>query len=385
MDEESENIHIGSISEGTGPVLFHATSNVVYSGGWILYYKQNSLLAQKFDDGSLKLTGEPIPVVENLLHEPVRSKGAFSVSMNGRLLFLATSRTNQEMAVFSTQGQIQNVIKSKVATTWAVFSNDNRYIATDAYDELSKNTDMWIHDIQRNNDTRLTFDKAVDIVPVWSSDDSKIYFSSNRSGRFCIYVKNSNGTGDEQLVYSSQQQSYTTDITRDGKYLILSINTNGLQKWNLELLELASKKTIPLLTSEFNEWLGTFSPDGKWYAYQSNETGKYEIYIRPTDGSSSKWQVSVNGGEQPKWINSGKEVMYSIGDQQLFSVPVSISGGQLTVGQSRLLFKVEPGSQSTFRDIARDGKRVIITRTLNTQTLKSASVIFNWQNLVEKK
>ncbi|MDP1678325.1 MAG: protein kinase [Bacteroidota bacterium] len=385
IDEESDPIRVGSLEKGNGKIIIRATSNAIYNNGWILYYKQNSLLAQHFDEGSLELKSEPIPIIENLLYSDVRSKGTFSISENNRLVFLGTSKSNQEMVIFNPQGSIRQIITSKVSTTWAAFSNSGKYIATDAYDELSKNTDLWIHDIQRNNDTRLTFDKGVDIVPVWSPDDSKIYFSSNRSGKFSLYQKNSNGTGDEQLVYSSQYQVFTTDITRDGNKLLVSMNTNGPQKWDIGLYDLIGKKYTPLLTSEFSEWLGTFSPDGKWYVYESNETGKYEIYIRPTDGSPSKWQISTNGGESPRWLNNGKEIMFNINDQQLISVPVTISGNQINVGQSRVLFKLDGSSQVTVKDIFADGKMIIINRTLNTQLLKSASLIFNWQNLVEKK
>jgi Tol biopolymer transport system component len=289
------------------------------------------------------------------------------------------------MVIYAANGTVQQTIQSKVPTTWASFSTDGKYVATDALDESSKNTDLWIHDLQRNSDTRLTFDKGTEIVPMWSPDDSKVYFSSNATGVFNIYVKNSNGTGDEQLVYGSKLSSYVTDVSHDGKKLLLSINTQGPQKWDIGIFDLTEKKYTPLLTSEFNEWLGTFSPDGKWFVYQSDETGKYEVYIRPTDGSPSKWQLSTNGGSSPRWLNSGKEVIFSINDHQLFVVPVAISGNEITVGQSRLLFKIDAGFQTSLYDISRDGKQILITRTLNTQSLKSASLIFNWKNLVENK
>ncbi len=385
LEEESEHIRIGSLKDGNGKIIVRATSNCVYDDGWILYYKQNSLLAQRLNISLLETESEPIPIIENILYANARSKGAFSVSKNNRLVFLGTSRSNQEMAIINQLGIAQHVMSSKIATTWASFSRSGKFISTDAYDEMSKNTDIWIHDIERNNDTRLTFDKGVDVVSVWSPDDSKIYFSSNRSGKFSIYVKNSNGTGDEQLVYQSQHQAYVTDITSDGKKLLLSLNTNGPQKWDIGIFDLEKKEYTNMLTSEFSEWVGTFSPDGKWYIYQSNETGKYEVYIRPTDGSPSKWQVSTNGGEQPRWLSSGKEIYYSLNDQQLFTVPVSILGNKIDVGQAQVLLKLDGSSQSNIRDIYYDGKMILLNRTLNAQTLKSGSLIFNWKNLVEKK
>ena len=289
------------------------------------------------------------------------------------------------MVIFAPNGMIEHRMKVKVSETYATFSRDEKYIATDALDESAKNTDLWIHDIQRNSDTRLTFDKGTEIVPEWSPDGAKIYFSSNRSGVFSIYAKNSNGTGDEQLIYSQQSHSYVTDVSNDGKKLLLSINSQGPQKWDIGMFDIAEKKYTPLLTSDFSEWVGVFSPDGRWFAYQCNETGKYEIYIRPTDGSPSKWQVSTNGGLSPQWLNNGKEIMYNVADQQIFSAPISVSGSQISVGQSKLLFKVDAGFQTEMLGLSKTGKKILAKRTLNTQSLKSSSLIFNWKNLVEKK
>lgn len=385
LSEESDLIRIGSLQDSKTKKVIRASSNVGYNQGWVMYYKQKSLLAQRFSESSLELQGEPIPILENLCYAQARSKGAFSLSRNNRLVYLGDAKSEVEMAVFSSSGAIQHVVKSKVADLFATFSDDGNYIAGDAPDAGGKNSDLWIHDIQRNNDTRLTFDKADEIVPVWSPDSKKIYFSSNRTGTYCVYEKNSNGTGDEQLVYASSAPSYVTAISSDGKKLLLSVNTQGVQKWDVGVYDLAEKKYTPLLTSEFNEWMGQFSPDGKWFTYQSDETGKYEIYIRPADGSPSKWQVSTHGGAGPKWLGSGKEIVFNLNDQEIFSVPVAVKDNQIVVGQAKTLFKLDAGFQSQVFDVSRDGKKILVRRTLKIQSLKSASVIFNWQNIVEKK
>jgi serine/threonine protein kinase/Tol biopolymer transport system component len=385
LDEDAEQIRIGSLSGGNGPVLIRATSNAVYDGGYILYYKQNSILMQPFDAGALKLSGDPAPIVENVLYSRVRSKGAFTVSQTGRMVYLGTSKSSDEMAIYSSNGLIQNRIRIKSSPTTATFSPDGQFYALDIYDEAAKNTDLWIHDIARNSDTRLTFDKGVEIVPAWSPDAKKVYFSSNRSGTFSIYEKNSNGTGDETLLYSTKNPAYCTDVSNDGTKMLISVQTQGVQKWDVGLFDLATKKYTPLLTSEFNEWVATFSPDGKWFTYKSNETGRYEVYIRPTDGSPSKWQVSTNGGENPRWSRNGKEILYPISDQQIVSTAVSVSGNQIEVGKSVQLFKIDPGFQNSVSDISSDGKMILTSRTLNTQLLKNGSLIVNWQNLVEKK
>jgi serine/threonine protein kinase len=385
LDQEVENVRIGSLSGGDGPIVFHASSNVIYNNGWLLYYKQNSILAQQFDEGSFSLKGDPVPILENVLYAQPRSKGAFSLSRNDRLVFLGSSTSDNELVVFSDLGMTEHVMKIRSTLTVATFSSDAKFIATDIYDESSKNVDLWIHDIERNSDTRLTFDKGVEVVPQWSPDGSTIYFSSNKTGKFCVYEKNSNGTGDERLIYQGSSPSYVTDVSDDNKRMLLSINTPGIQKWDIGIFDRTDQKFIPLLTSEFSEWRGAFSPDGKWFAYQSNETGKYEIYIRPTDGSPSKWQVSTNGGEQPEWISNGKEIIYNVNDQQFISVPVTVVGDQITVGTARGLFRIEGGFQATTQSVSNDGKKILLFRTMNTRTLGSASIIFNWRNLIDKK
>lgn len=385
LDEESENIRVGSLQDSSGPIVLHASSNAIFRNGWILYYKQKSILTQRFDDGSFTVAGEPIPILENPLYEPARSKAAFSVSQNNRLIFLGTSSSEEEMVIYNSANTWERLINAKVSDVTAKFSNSGEFICADVLDDAAKNTDLWIHDIKRNSNTRLTFDKGVEIVPVWSPDDKKIFFSSNRTGKFSVYEKNSNGTGDEQLIVTTPYQTYVTDVSRDGKKLLLSLNTIGPQKWDIGMYDMAGKKYTPLLTSEFSEWVGSFSPDGKWFTYQSNETGKYEIYIRPTDGSPSKWQVSSNGGESPQWMSSGKEIFYMRANQQVVAVAVSVSGNEIAIGKSRSAFKVDAGFRTTMIDVSNDGKKLLVKRVLNSQSLRSASVIMDWEQMMEKK
>ncbi|MFA6469441.1 MAG: protein kinase [Bacteroidota bacterium] len=385
LEEDAEQIRIGSLSNGNGSILVRATSNAVYDNGYIFYYNQNSILAQPFNDGSLKLTGDPAPIIENILYARVRSKGAFSVSRTGRMLYLGTSKSSDEMAIYSASGTIQNRIRIKTSPTTASFSPDGKFYAVDIYDETAKNTDIWIHDINRNSDTRLTFDKGVELVPAWSPDAKKIYYSSNKSGIFNVYEKNSNGTGEEALLFTSPSPTYCTDVSRDGKKLMVSVQTQGSQKWDIGMYDLALKKYQPLLSSEFSEWISTFSPDGKWFTYQSNETGRYEIYIRPTDGSPSKWQISTNGGNNPRWSSNGREIIYHIANQQIISTSISVSGNQVEIGKTVQLFKIDAGFQNTVTDISADGKHVLTARTMNTQLLKNGSLVFQWQKMIEKK
>ena len=385
IEEDADHIRIGSLNGTINKIVLKAASNVEYNDGWVIYHKQNTLLAQKFNVGKLEVEGDPVPILENILFDRGKSKGAFTLSRNNRLSYLGTSKADVEMDICSAAGVVEHIMKSKITEVVAAISNDHKFVVTDAEDQSSKNSDLWVHDIARNSDTRLTFDQAIEYVPVFSPDDSRIYFSSNRSGPFNIYVKNSNGTGNEQLVFGSSAASYITDITRDESKLLLAVNTQGNQKWDVGLYDIGEKKFTPLLTTNFNEWMATFSPDGKYYAYQSDETGKNEIYVRPLDGSPSKWQISANGGLRPRWLLSGKEIVYNRGNQEIISTAVNVSGDRLEVGESRTLFKLDVGFQSDVLSISVDGSKIMVKKSLNAQSLRSAALMFNWQLLVENK
>ena len=384
LDEESEQIRVGSLSGGSGPIVVRATSNAVADHGFLFYYKQNSLLVQPFDEKNRTLTGDPIPIIEKILYSRVRSRAGFSLSRNGRLVYLNGSFRNSEVVLYSSTGQALSRFPLRSEPTRVSFSRDAKFYAIDAYDEGSKNTDLWVHDIDRHSDARLTFEKSVEIVPEWSPDGKKIFFSSNRPGAFSVYEKNSNGTGDETLLYKATDPTYVTDVSKDSRMLMLSIQSRGKLKWDLGLYDIAARKQTMLLSTEFSEWLGSFSPDAEFFCYQSNETGRNEIYIRPVNNAQSRWQVSVNGGENPRWTTDGRHILYHIANQQMMSAEVSRKGSMIEIGTTTRLFRLEPGFQTTMRDYSRDGKLFLISRSLDSQILKNGSIVMNWLALTER-
>jgi Tol biopolymer transport system component len=230
------------------------------------------------------------------------------------------------------------------------------------------NNDIWLMDATRT--TRFTFDAGRDRNPIWSPDGSRIVFNSDRKGSPDLYVKPSNGAGSEELLLESEQLKVATDWSRDGRFLTyLSVDPQiGPDIWVLPME--GDRKPFVFLKTNFVEGDAQFSPDGHWLAYQSNESGRYEIYVRPFNGSapgasnSGQWQVSTSGGINERWRSDGKELYYIAPDGKLMAAPVTTSGATFQPGTPVALFQTrvygftDPTLMFQY-DVSRDGRFLI--------------------------
>jgi dipeptidyl aminopeptidase/acylaminoacyl peptidase len=245
--------------------------------------------------------------------------------------------------------------------------------------------------------TKFTFGNLAD-SPGWSADGSRIVFVSVRGSGWNIYQKASNSSGQEELLYKSSEPKAVPNWTHDGKflmYLALSSDGKGVDLWLLPTGgSAADRKPIPFLRTEFNEVDGRFSPDGRWVAYISNQSGKNEIYVLPFDesnpGSSAAGalhQVSKEGGTDPHWSGDGKELFYMAPDGYLMSVPVIVTGGAFQPGTPQRLFK-SPATGGGTWDVSADGKRFLIAAPPATTAAAPASrphhVVVNWTELLKR-
>ncbi len=197
--------------------------------------------------------------------------------------------------------------------------------------------DLWIWDFARTTLTRLTFDKGDDESPVWTRDGSRVFFSSERAGIRNLYVQAADGAGEAIRMAESPNVQIPTDITSDGKRVIFRELTSSGQG-DLRLLTLTPTPHVePLLTTPYDERAAVLSPDGRWLAYQSNSSGRVEIYVRPFPGLAGQWQISNSGGQEPLWSRSGKELFYRTPDGVLTVVPVDPSGASWSAGTSTKL------------------------------------------------
>jgi len=258
-------------------------------------------------------------------------------------------------------------------------SPDGRRVAVTR--TVEGNMDIWLLDGART--TRFTFDESPDQWPIWSPDGSRIAFSSARKGVNDLYQKPSNGAGSEELLLESPQQKISNDWSPNGRF-ILYFAPDPKTSFDLWALPVEGKRTpFVFLNTNFSERKGRFSPDGRWVAYQSNQSGREEVYIRPFPEPGAQWQVSTAGGIWPRWRRDGRELYYIAADARLMAVPITSKGGTLEPGTPIPLFQTrivgagtDPALQPEY-DVAPDGRFLI--NTVLDEAVSPITLIQNWK------
>jgi Tol biopolymer transport system component len=200
--------------------------------------------------------------------------------------------------------------------------------------------DVWLLDVTRATTTRFTFDPAGDSNPVWSPDGSHIVFASSRNGKIDLFDKPADGSADEQPLLATPLDKAPQDWSSDGRFLLYAIQDpkTASDLWALPMS--GDRKPFPVVQTPFDEVQGQFSPDGRWVAYASNETGRYDVYVRPFPGPGGKSQVSTGGGIFPRWRHDGQELFYIAPDNRMMAVPIQV-GGTLSAGTAVALFPTQ--------------------------------------------
>ncbi len=389
----NDDIYLSSLKDTRSEKLISASSNCQYAGGYLFFVRQSVLLAQKFDPDKLKLTGEAMPVAENIQYWDTRISASFAVSQNGRLVYIQGNQNNQNLVLMDKNGNEIRKISDMVPYVTANFSPDGNKIVSDLYDPEEKKFDVWVYDINRNVWTRLTFDDA-DIVANWSPDGKQITYSSNiNSSNYNSYIKNSDGSGEAELLFKSNYSKALSSISADGKYYLYAGINYASPKSGFDIFLLPAhgdKKPVAIAATNFNEQAAVFSPDMKWIAYQSDESGKFQIYIipfNPSDpgGTSAKWQISIDGGVSARWMNHGKSVYFITPDDKIMGVDINENGNSLAPGKPYLVFK--PGNVTVLKlfDINKAGTEITATIPSKRGAPPIITLVENWQKEVESK
>jgi Tol biopolymer transport system component len=262
-------------------------------------------------------------------------------------------------------------------------SADGKQAAVSVLDPLQRTRDIWLFDVTRGLRTRFTFSASDEFAPVWSPDGMSIIFSSRPKGPFDLYRKASNGAGDEELLFADQYNKFPTSVSRDGQFLLYFTNaTTGIDIWVLPLK--GDRKPFQYLKSPFVENWGYFSPDAKWVAYVSNESGRNEVYVSPFPDPRGKWQISAAGGSMPHWSSAGKTIYYTGPDNKVFAVDVNAQGNGFQVGASHPIFDaVLRTNQRSPYDVT-PGSRFLANAMLEKATPTPITLLVNWPALVKK-
>jgi Tol biopolymer transport system component len=353
--------------------------------GYLLYQRAGALIAQRFDPKSLTLSGEGVPIAEEV-RRTSHYESAFSLSRNGLLLYQSGSNSETSRLLWMDRSGREGETIGKPADYSSVrISHDGTRIATSIVDQTMKKPDIWVLDITHGTSTRLTFDPERDGAPVWSLDDRKIYFTSNRQGSGDIFVKSSSGTGSDVLVYGSPYREVLMSLAPDGSTGWIVTLIPGKQSWDILRLTLQDGKASVFLSTPFAEIQPASSPDGKWLAYVSDESGRQEVYVQSLADDGGRWQISTDGGTSPTWTRGGRELVFEGRDNGLFAVAVQISP-TFSAGVPVLLFHPRLRGNVPARgwDVSADGERFVVNRLLEAPEVEPLTLVQNWASVLAK-
>ncbi|HLK50272.1 MAG TPA: protein kinase [Bryobacteraceae bacterium] len=358
--------------------------------GHVLFVREQTLVAQPVNPDSMEPADDPFPVVEQVAASPNVEFYLYTASHNGIIAYVSAAANVRQHALLDRNGRQVAAIGSQVQTQGRVaLSADSKQMISEH--GAGRQTDLWITDLERGTESRFTFDPSANFSPQWSPDGRRVAFASNRNGGVQqVYEKPANQTGQDELVVRSDVPEVPTDWTRDGRFIIARRTSKDTANDLVAIPTSGDRKPIPLLQTKFNEIEGVVSPDGKWLAYASDESGHFEVYVQPfapgnPNAAAGKWQISLSGGRDPHWRGDGNEIFYIAADRKMTAVPVKASGNSFAPGTPKALFeaRVFAGTLSRYA-VSADGQHFLMAPDPESSTESPIHVKVNWLAGVKK-
>ena len=391
---ENTGIYAASFAKPGEPVrLVPTETNGLYAPGsdgkgYLLWLRGGTLVAQEFDPSTPRIAGEPHPLADPLARIGINGPMAVAVSTGGILLYSASNvlsqftwldRTGKPLAMVGEPGEYTSAFR---------LSPDGRSVA--AVRDSPGARDLWLLEAERGIVGRFTTNSGLSLYPVWSPDSRTIVFTSGASRN--LFRKDSIGTGSEEPLAPAGNPRYATDWSRDGRYLLYHEIAPDIPRhlWVLDMTAdgraAPDAKPRPYLQTRFTESFGRFSPESppRWVAYQSDVTGRYEVYIQAFPEPRGKFQISTDGGRYPQWGAGGRELFYVSPDYKLMVVSLKLGTDSVEAANPRQLFPL-PSLDNGFSpyDTAPDGQRFVVRATAG-QAAQPLTVIVNWPALLKK-
>ncbi len=384
LGDQSNGVYLAALDNPAARRILADQSSVVWvppspasQHGHLLFIRESSFMAQPFDTRTFQLAGEAFPIAGQASLGTDNSYALVSASADGLLVYLSgRNLADRQLTWFDHSGKELAKVGSRGRFRSIALSPDEKTVAAD-HMSVGIASDLWLHELTRGMESRFTTQQtSVNSLPVWSPDGRRIVFASNRGGKYDLYVKNAGETVQDQILLQNANLKWPSDWSRDGRYLLYVENDPKTQQdlWVLPLD--GDRKPVPFLQTEFNEIEGQFSPDGHWIAYASDESGRFEVYVRPYPEGPGRRKVSISGGAYPRWRSDGKELFYLTLGGKLMAASVKESTAPQELFDARIGY-MRPGDAPLYNcySVAADGKRFLVNAAVAEATETPLTVV----------
>ncbi|HYO77684.1 MAG TPA: protein kinase [Thermoanaerobaculia bacterium] len=361
-------------------LILHARSNVIYADGHLLFHRDGRILAQPFDPDDLAVQGDAVPIAENVRYEKGFFRAVFSAAAGGALVYQrGGATTHSELAWYDRSGKRLSTLTEPLEVFDVRISPDGEQVIAGIDDP----SDLWMYDLKRNVRTRLTSNMFSEQSAVFSPDGKSILYASDRTTYFDTFRRSLEGIANETpLLARPDVNEHPHDWTNT--HIVFErgdvASATGSDLWALPL---DGGAAYPLVATAGNETNARVSPDGRWLAYSSSESGRAEIYVTSFPRPSRMWQISQNGGLSPVWRRDGKELFYTW-ENDVMAVPVTTSATFDAAAPVKLFSVAIKTFPPPFYDVAADGERFLINTLLQSAESEPLTVVMNWPSELAK-
>jgi Tol biopolymer transport system component len=390
---DPNGVYVGSLDSQARTLLLPGGSNAKYAAGYLIFPRDRVLVAQKFDVNRLAIEGDAVPIADQISVGGLSGRtGAFSVSETGVLAYQSGFReVYSQLNWMDRNNQLKATLGEQADYSDVELSPDREQAAVSVLNAENRSRDIWTFDVARGTRTRLTLDPTDEYAVAWSPDGKQIVFNGRPKGYLDLYERTISSTDPAQVLLSDAQNNTPTSWSPDGKFLLYTAGAfavGNTDVWVLPMTDPPETRTpTAFLHSPFNESNARFSPDGKWVAYVSNETGSSEVYVTRFPGPNGKWPISAGGGSFPRWRADGKELFYVARNNKLMAASVNASATDFEVTAAHAVLNIHPpGAATGYQyDVSADGQRFLVNTIVEATALPPITLVVNWPASLQKQ